>query len=128
MSTLLDRLGGVAIIEVTVDEFYRRVLGDPLLAPMFEGVSLTRVKAHQRRFLAQAFGGPGAYRGRDLGAAHRQLVQRHGLGERHFDAVLGHLDDALAALGVALELRRQALEVAESARAAVLGRLSVEAG
>lgn len=127
MHTLLDRLGGAPAIEAAVDEFYRRVLGDPLLAPMFEGVSITRVKAHQRRFLAQAFGGPAGYRGRDLGAAHRQLVQRHGLGERHFDAVLGHLADTLAALGVAAGIRFEALAVAESARAAVLGWAEVEA-
>ena len=43
---------------------YRRVLADPELAPWFEGIDLDRLKAHQRSFLAAAFGGPRVFGGR----------------------------------------------------------------
>ena len=122
MTSLLERLGGTPAIEAAVDLFYRRVLDDPLLAPVFEGISLLRLKGHQRRFLAQAFGGPPVYHGRDLAGAHAGLVARHGLGDRHFDAVLGHLEQSLAALGVAPSLRAEVLAIAEGTRGAVLGR------
>ena len=127
MDSLLERLGGTPAVEAAVDLFYRRVLDDPLLAPLFEGVSMPRMRAHQRRFLAQAFGGPAAYRGRGLAEAHAGLVERHGLDDRHFDAVLGHLDGALAALGVAPALRSEVRAIAGSVRGVVLGRTVPEA-
>lgn len=122
MHPLYERLGGEAAIAAAVDRFYDRVIADPLLAPVFEGVDLERLRGHQRRFLTLAMGGPDAYAGRDLGTAHRRIAERHGLDDRHFDAVLGHLDASLDALGVAAGLRAEVRALAESVRAPVLGR------
>lgn len=121
MSTLFDRLGGAPAIEATVDVFYGRVLADPLLSPMFARVPMARMRAHQQRFLGFAFGGAAEYAGRDLARAHAGLVARHGLSDRHFDAVLAHLGAALSSLGIAVEQIAEVRAVAESVRSAVLG-------
>jgi hemoglobin len=94
--TLYDKLGGHTSIKAVVDEFYVRVLADARLTPYFQGADLARLKRHQALFISQALGGPRQYDGRDMAAAHQHL----GISDAHFDAVAGHLADALAALGV----------------------------
>lgn len=94
--SLYERLGGLVSIDVAVDEFYRRVLDDPQLAPFFEGVDLRRLRAHQKSFLSMALGGPRAYRGRSMADAHRHLD----ITDHHVDLVAGHLADVLTGLGV----------------------------
>jgi hypothetical protein len=48
------------------------------------------------------------------------LVREHGLGDRHFDAVVQHLDAALLALRVPASERCEVLNAAESLRPLVL--------
>jgi len=43
-----------------VDEFYKRVLSDPLLAPLFANTDMKKQRNHQIAFLAYALGGPNA--------------------------------------------------------------------
>ncbi len=120
MSSLYQRIGGDAALNAAVEEFYRRIIADADLAPVFASTDMQRLKSHQRRFLALAFGGPNAYGGRDLRSAHAPITQRHGLGHVHFDAVIGHLVDTLDALGVDPHCRDEAIAIAESTRCAVL--------
>lgn len=122
MTSLFERIGGEPALDAAVEQFYARVLRDATLAPVFAGIDMPRLKEHQRRFLSLALGGPNAYAGRDLATAHRHVAKRHGLNDGHFDAVLGHLDDTLSALGVATAERDETRSIAESVRAAVLGR------
>lgn len=122
MTTLFERIGGEPALTAAVDLFYARVLDDSLLAPVFAGIDMQRLKEHQRRFLSLALGGPNAYAGRDLATAHSHISARHGLNDGHFNAVLGHLGDTLSTLGVADVERDETLAVAESVRNAVLGR------
>jgi len=58
--TLYDWAGGEAALTALTEEFYRRVLKDDLLEPMFRGMS----PDHPRRvahWLGEVFGGPKAY-------------------------------------------------------------------
>lgn len=121
MSSLFERLGGAPAIEAAVDLFYEKVLSDASLSPFFEGIDMVRQRGHQRAMLTAAFGGPNAYAGRALGAAHAGLLDR-GMNDGHFDAVVGHLGATLSQLGVARELIEEAAGVAESVRDAVMGR------
>ncbi len=121
MSSLFERLGGAPAVSAAVDVFYDKVLADPLLAPYFEGLDMMRQKGHQRAMLTAAFGGPNAYAGRDLTSAHAGIVER-GVGDAHFDAVVGHLAATLVELGVPAAEVQEAGAVAESVRDAVLGR------
>jgi hemoglobin len=94
--TIYDSIGGSPAVRAAVDDFYTRVLADGQLAPFFTDVDLGRLKAHQRAFIAAAIGGPEIYSGRDMGAAHAGL----GIADADFDAVVEHLVDTLAGLGV----------------------------
>ena len=121
MTSLFERLGGAPAISAAVDRFYERVLADATLGAYFEHVDMRRQRAHQAAMLTAAFGGPNAYAGRDLTAAHADLVAR-GMDDTHYDAVLGHLGATLLELGVPAELVQEAAAVADSVRGAVLGR------
>lgn len=67
-----------------VDAFYAKVVADPVLGPVFEGIYLTRhkprVRAYWRKML---LGEHDAYR-RNMIARHRALHGRHPLQHRHF--------------------------------------------
>jgi hemoglobin len=91
-----DAIGGGAAVSAVVNDFYRRVLGDPQLAPYFEGVDIARLKRHQALLVTQVLGGPDNYTGRPLGEAHAGL----GIDRDHFNAVVGHLAAAMKDAGV----------------------------
>ncbi len=115
-------IGGDPAVAAAVDDFYRRVLADPELVGYFAGVDVDRVKAHQRRFIAAAVGGPGGYRGRPMREAHAGLRIR----DADFDRVVDHLAATLSTLGVSgptiamiaevlLPLRAQVVDQPETA-------------
>jgi hemoglobin len=95
-SSIYRQLGGRVVITAVVDDFYRRVLHDPALAPFFAGTDLERLRRHQEAFLTAALGGPTTYEGRPLRQAHAG----RSIGAGHFAAVAGHLAAALRACGV----------------------------
>ena len=97
--SIYESIGGSAAVPAVVDDFYERVLGDPRLAPYFAGTDVERVKTHQRAFIAAAIGGPDAYRGRAVAAAHAGLD----ISDADFDLVVTHLVTSLQSLGVAAE-------------------------
>lgn len=119
--SLYEQLGGEEMVTKMVSIFYRKVLADPRLKPFFEHMDMGRLESMQRMFLSTAFGGPGAYSGRNMRRAHTHLVAR-GIGDAHFDAVLSHLDDTLAELNVNKPLRNWAQALTESMRQDILGR------
>ena len=103
MPGMYATLGGRRVFEAAVEDFYRRVVGDEALRRYFDGIDLERLKAHQHSFLAMALGGPRAYVGRTMAAAHTTLA----ITDEAFDRVLDHLVGTLADLGVASGLIRQ---------------------
>ncbi len=103
--TLYDRLGGQDAIAAVVDEFYDRVLADETVAHHFEDVDMEAQRGHQTRFLSSVAGGPVEYTGEDMATAHGHL----GITQVEFEAIAGHLADAL-----------EAFDVDEADRAAVL--------
>jgi hemoglobin len=104
MTTLFEKLGGSASVELAVDKFYDRVLHDERIKHFFDGVDMDRQRAHQRRFLTYAFGGAEHYNGRQLREAHKQLVEEKGLSREHFNAVAEDLIETLKEMGVSQEL------------------------
>jgi hemoglobin len=104
-TAIYDAIGGKAAVAAAVDEFYRRVLADDLLAPYFAHSDLSRLKAHQRAFFTVALGGPGAYTGRAMAAAHAG----RNITDEAFRRVAHHLAETLAALGVPADLVEQIL-------------------
>ena len=105
--SLYDSLGQQAGITTAVDHFYVRVLGDPTLAPYFEGADVDKVREHQVALLSTVSGGPEQYSGRSMELSHRRL----GVTDAAFDTVVGHLGATLDDLGVAPEVRDQVAAV-----------------
>ena len=103
MPGMYAALGGRRAFHAAVEDFYRRVAGDPKLRDYFGATDLERLKAHQRSFLAMALGGPRAYVGRTMASAHSRLA----VTDEAFDRVLDHLVSTLAGLGVPAELIRE---------------------
>ncbi len=94
--TIYEQLGGEASIKATVEAFYDRVLGDPLLQPFFVNIDMPRLKAKQVTFLSQALGGPAQYQGPGMKQAHAHLL----IEEPHFTRVAEHLVQTFTALQV----------------------------
>ena len=117
-TSLYTRLGGSEAITAATTEFYRLAQADPLLAPKFAAADMAKLTGMQAAFLALAAGGPDGYRGRGLREAHAGL----GLGDEHFDRVVGLLAEALAGAGVSGGDIAELAAVAETVRADVLGR------
>jgi len=117
--SLYERLGGSAAVEAAVEEFYQRVLGDKQLAPFFEGVPMGKQKKKQMAFMTYAFGGSGAYSGKDLFVAHKHLIRDKGLHEGHFDLVAGHLDATLSALAVPQDVHAEVMSTVAGTRAVI---------
>ena len=95
MQSIYDAIGGEAALKAVVERFYERATADPLLAPIFHGMDLRRLKIHQVAFLGQAIGGPIRYNGH-IQRAHAHLR----IEQRHFDAVAEHLAGTLQEFAV----------------------------
>ena len=119
--SLYDQLGGEKAIDAAVDKFYEKVLADERVNGFFKGVDMDRQRAMQKAFLTFAFGGPNAYEGRDLRAAHAHLVAK-GLNDTHFDVIVEHLGTTLKELDVKEDLIKHAADVANSVRSEVLNK------
>lgn len=104
MATLFEKMGGSASIELVVEKFYERVLRDKRINYFFNDVDINQQRAHQRAFLAYAFGGTSHYNGRHLREAHKHLVEEKGLSSEHFNAVAEDLIETLKEIGVSEKL------------------------
>lgn len=90
-----ERIGGAPAVRQVVQRFYDRVLADEDLAGFFTGVDMTGLKRHQAQMISHVLGGPVAYEGRELRAAHAGMAIEPG----HFAAVVDHLVAALDEAG-----------------------------
>lgn len=115
--TWYDELGGDAGLKTAVTIFYARVLADAELAPYFAGTDVTRLRMHQRAFLAAALGGPGLFSGRPLERAHAGLS----ITDDAYDRVVDHLAATLGDLGMAPASVAGVRAHVESLRARVVG-------
>ena len=118
MSSLYERIGGEAAVDVAVDLFYRKVLSDDRISHYFDTVDMDRQRVKQKAFLTYAFGGPAAYSGKDMRAAHAHMK----LNEGHFDAVMENLGATLKELNVPDEDIAEAAAIANSVKDDVLNR------
>jgi hemoglobin len=118
MSSLYERIGGEAAMDAAVDLFYRKVLTDDRISHFFDTVDMDRQRAKQKAFLTFAFGGPNAYSGKDMRAAHAKMK----LTEEHFNAVVENLGATLTELGVPGEFISEAAAIANSVKDDVLNR------
>ena len=110
--TLYEKLGGWGAVAAVVDIFYDRLLADPRLALVFDGVDMNRLKKHQVIFVSAATGGPEPAKPFDLAAAHRPL----NITDEQFDLVAGHLAAALRVAAVEQPLIDEVIAAVASLR------------
>jgi hemoglobin len=119
--SLYDRIGGEPALMAAVDLFYAKVLANEVTRPFFQALDMEAQVRKQIAFMAWAFGGPDAYKGRDLKTAHADLVKNKGLSDVHFDVVVSSLEEALKELGIERALIDEVLDTVKGTRGAVLG-------
>lgn len=112
MTTLFEKLGGAAAVDIAVDRFYERVLQDDRIKHFFADTDMVKQRNHQKAFLTYAFGGSEKYDGRYMRQAHKDLVAKQGLNGEHFDAVAEDLMTTLKEMGVSDELLAEVAAVA----------------
>ena len=117
-SSLYERIGGEAAVDAAVDLFYRKVLTDDRISHYFDSVDMDRQRSKQKAFLTFAFGGPNAYSGKDMRAAHGKMH----LTEADFNAVMENLGATLKELNVPDELIGEAAGIAMSVKDDVLNK------
>ncbi|QLC34915.1 group 1 truncated hemoglobin (plasmid) [Halarchaeum sp. CBA1220] len=94
--SLYAEIGGQDAVEAVVDDFYDRVLDDPLLEPYFEDTDMQELFAHQVQFVSAVAGGPVEYDGDDMESAHEDM----GITDEAFDRVADYLAEAMRENGV----------------------------
>ena len=119
--TIYERLGGEDAINAAVEIFYDKLLNDDRVKDLFEGVFVSILREHQKRFLKYAFGGTENYTGKSLRKAHAHLVEEKGLNEGHFIAVAENLQSTLNELNVPEELINEIMTLVGSTKDDVLG-------
>lgn len=92
---MYEILGGDGPVGEAVEQFYAKLAADPVIGEFFEQADLARLTTHQRMFLTAALGGPDAYEGRDMRAAHAHLK----IADIDFDLFIRYLEETLADLG-----------------------------
>jgi len=109
--SVYEAIGGRGAVVAAVDNFYRRLLADPVLGPFFPGGIGVRHRAYIVSILGEALGGPKRYRG-DMVGAHRGL----GISEAHFDRAAAHLGATLVELGIPRHLTGRIIAIVAGLR------------
>ena len=72
--TLYEWAGGMAAFEKLTDVFYKKVLQDELLEPIFKHMD-AKHQLHVAHFIAEVFGGPKMYSSNE--GSHFKMIQKH---------------------------------------------------
>lgn len=109
-SSLYQRLGGVDVLRVLVDEWLVVASSDERIRDFFAKTDISRLKLRLVERICVQVGGPCLYRGREMYTAHADL----GIEENHLRAFLE---------GLAPAMRRASIkgEAAEELRTAIRG-------
>lgn len=116
--TLYEQLGKQEGISAVVDDFYERVLADPLLKPVFASTDMDQLRRHQAAFITFAVGGPNNYNGRNMQKAHEGL----NITPEQFQAVAHHLTESLKKFDVADEAITKVINTVASLKDDVIGK------
>ncbi len=121
LQSIFSKLGGINSMHDIVDCFYDKVLADNRVNSFFKDANMDIQRGKMKAFLMMALGGPVKFTGKDMRKAHLHLV-RHGLTDKHFDAIGEHLNEALKDFNVDEETRTSIAAVVETCRKDVLNK------
>jgi len=97
--SVYETIGGENTVSEAVEGFYAKLESDPVLSEFFTGADWAQLRTRQRMFLTAVLGGPDAYEGRDMRAAHAHLA----ITDTDFDLFLDHLAETLTEGGATQE-------------------------
>ncbi|MHC5797746.1 group I truncated hemoglobin [Lacisediminihabitans sp. FW035] len=96
---LYDEIGGSSAVTAVVEDYWRRVSADEILAPWFSTIDSRQLNFHLRAYLTVALGGPEEYEGRSMRHAHAGLS----VTGTAFDLLVTRLNESLLAVGATPE-------------------------
>ncbi len=102
---LFTDMGGQAGIDSIVDASVDNYLADDRIKAIFDESNMDRIRAEFKVQFCQVAGGPCAYRGHDMVAAHKGLH----LTNADFNAVVEDLQDAMTKVGVSFAVQNRFL-------------------
>jgi len=118
---LLERLGGPAEVRAVTDELYDRLLADEELGPLFTSTHMPTMRVRLGDYLIGACSGEVTVTAERLQAAHAQ----HGVNDRHFSIMAGHLADLLEGSGIDDETTADVLDLIADRRSDVVSHSHV---
>lgn len=121
MTELIDQLGGPKRLRLTIENFYDKIVSDPMLAPLFAESDMSNIRSKQKMFFSMVLGGDDAYHGRDLTKAHAHLVD-DGIGDPHFSRMKALFRQTMVEMVVDEATIEKIVDIFESHRNDVLGR------
>ena len=72
--SLYEWAGGMEVFEKLIIHFYKKVVQDDLIGPVFSHMSPDH-QLHVAHFIAEVFGGPPAYSEKE--GSHHKMIQKH---------------------------------------------------
>jgi hemoglobin len=112
--TFYERVGGEEFFTSLVDDFYKQVPANPILAPMYPLDDLPGANQRLRLFLMQYWGGPSTY---DELRGHPRLRRRHmpyKIDAAARDAWMEIMTNAVKARELSLELEAELMDYLRS--------------
>mmetsp|Transcript_3532 Transcript_3532/g.6155 ORF Transcript_3532/g.6155 Transcript_3532/m.6155 type:complete len:232 (-) Transcript_3532:345-1040(-) len=102
---LVDKLGGPEKLIRLMDEFYSRVIVDPVLTKFFLNTDMNKLKRHSLNIIATAFAptersGDAMDIPAYLSKSHKRLFEQRGVTEVHFDRFVGLFVETMESLDV----------------------------
>ncbi len=70
---IFEKLGGQKGLNIAVPIFFKKVLADPLVGPVFSALDVDRQCRKMLKFMTFAFGGAKEYTGRSMKQVHTGL-------------------------------------------------------
>ena len=114
--SIFESIGGNSSIARVVEIFYEKLRNDEVIGVFFENQDMSTLRTQQTMFLTAALGGPDAYQGRDMRAAHAHLS----ITDTDFDLFLEHLAETFAELGAPREPIAEMLGALEALRTEIV--------
>jgi two-component system, chemotaxis family, sensor kinase CheA len=85
---LVNQLGGISMVDASIETLFRHLLKDDELTPYFDGLEMMIFQAKMVEYFTSILGGRDKYTG-DIQDEFRPLAEQ-GLSDPHFDKLVGH--------------------------------------
>jgi hemoglobin len=116
-TTLYQRLGGSAGIAKLVDDVMAAHMTNPLVKSRFENIKdLDRAKKMAREFFCAGSGGPEAYTGKDMLAAHKGM----NISEQEYLATMDDIVGAMETNGLSDDTKKDVIAILYSLKGNII--------